>query len=270
MTVVFQSGYTLPGADQPLKHARIAHAGNWLSGGTAVASTTATGNYSADGPLNTLTIDRWKPSAGTSTWEYNHGSAAACNYCAIAAHTLGSANATFTVQYFNGSTWTNVSPSISPTDDSPIFVIFTSQTRQRWRLNITAGTPEIGVIKFGTALQMERGFYGGHTPTRMNRATEVIGNISGSGELLGRSKKRTTLRSGYAWENLTYAWVRANLDGPTGLIQSVETEPCFVAWRPGETQDVDYVMQAEPTPPQAQGLRDFFTFSMTGVAHSYE
>ena len=117
---------------------------------------------------------------------------------------------------------------------------------------------------------MERPFYGGNTPTRLSRMTEVIGNISGSGELLGRSKKRTTLNSSYAWNNLTYSWVRTNLDGPTGLIQSVETEPFFIAWRPSETEDVDYVMQAEVTPPQALGIRDLYSFSISGTVHSYE
>lgn len=73
MTLILQTGYSLPGGDQPLTHARIAHSRNWRSGGTAVASSTATGFF-ANAPLNTLTYEKWKPTSATGSWEYNHGS----------------------------------------------------------------------------------------------------------------------------------------------------------------------------------------------------
>lgn len=169
------------------------------------------------------------------------------------------------------SGWRNFSSWITATDNSPLMFIFSPVTSASWRIEVLAGVvPEIGVFRVGVGLQMERPFYGGHAPTPMNRMTEVNGNISGSGELLGRSRRRTILKSGYSWNHLTYDWVRANLDGKNGLIQSVETEALFVAWRPSETQDVDYVMRASAQAPQASGQRDLFSFSMSGEVYSYE
>ena len=102
MTVILESGYSLPSGDYPLTHARIGHTLNWLAGGTAVGSSTATGFF-ADAPLNTLTYERWKPSSVAATWEYDHGSAVECDYAAIAAHTMGTNGNSALVQYWNGS-----------------------------------------------------------------------------------------------------------------------------------------------------------------------
>lgn len=191
----------------------------------------------------------------------------------IAAHNLGSRQANLVFQHDsnNDDTWTNLSATITPTDDSPIMFIHEGVTSSRWRILVAkAGLPEIGVMRIGAALQMERPFYGGFGPTRMARQTEVTGNISGSGELLGRSRRRTILKSSYSWANLSYDWVRTNLDTPTGLIQSAEIDPLFVAWRSSVTQDVDYVMRASAQPPTNTGQRDLMTFSMSGEVHSYE
>lgn len=272
MTVIFESGYSLPGADLPLKHARIAHAGNWHTGGTVTASSTATG-YNADAPDNSLTYERWKPSSLTATWDIDLGSAKATNYCCIAAHTMGTNGNTLTVQYDStgGGTWVTVATE-AITDDSPIFCIFDSETRQDWRVQISSGTaPEIGVIKFGTALQMERPFYVGFAPSRMMRKTQVTGNMSEGGQFLGRTKIRTSSEVTYSWSNLTYAWVRANLDGTAGLLQSVETEPFFCAWRSASEDDVEFGWTRGPvSSPSITGPRDLMSFTLSAEVLGYE
>jgi hypothetical protein len=160
---------------------------------------------------------------------------------------------------------------LDPTDRGPAMFLFDEITSARWRISISRTVmPEIAVGWFGDALVFERPFYGGFTVPRMDRNTQIMGNISGTGELLGRSKKRTTLSASYSWSNLTYDWVRANLDGPDGLIQSAESEPLFVAWRPSETQDVDYLMRAQVQAPRAAGSRDLHSFGMSGEAYAYE
>jgi hypothetical protein len=191
---------------------------------------------------------------------------------AVAAHNMWSSGARITFEHDSNddNTWTSLG-SVTVTNDSPIMFFFNAVTSSRWRVTVDRGAlPEIGVLRVGAPLVMERPFYGGYAPAAMSRNTESNGNVSGSGQLLGRSKRRTTLSSQYQWQNLTYDWVRANLDGTDGLIQSVEDEPCFVAWRPSETQDCDYVMQPQTTPPQAQGTRDLWSFSMSGEALAYE
>jgi len=191
----------------------------------------------------------------------------------VAAHNLASsiASITFSHDSDDNGVYTDIG-SVTPTDDSPILFFFSSISSAKWRIKIARGAlPEIGVIWLGNPLKMERPFYSGFTPARLDRQTEVLGNLSGSGQLLGRSKQRTTLQTSCSWNNLTYSWVRSNIDGPDGLVQAVEDEPLFLAWRPELTEDVDYLMQASVSQvPQTTGTRDLMTMGLSGTSLSYE
>lgn len=267
MTVLFAPGYSLPSTDYPLTHARVGHANNWLSGGTASASSTAT-DYYANGPLNSLTYELWKPSSLAATWEYNHGSSAAADYCAIAAHTMGTNGNTLEVQYYNGSTWVDLIAATAITSDAPIFVIFASQTRQRWRIRITNGTaPTIGVVKFGVALQMQRPLYGGHAPISMARQTMLRSNYSETGQYLGRSKKRMFYSTTYEWQHLSAEWVETNWPS---LQDAIEEEPFFIAWRPGQKQDVGFCQTDGVPIPQNMGIRDLMAVSVNVRSLGYD
>ena len=247
--------------------ARIAHANNWLTGGTVTASSTAT-DYFEDGPDTSLTYEKWKPSSLAATWEYDHGSAAECDYCVIGAHTLGTNGNTLQVQYHDGSSWVDLVPTSAITTDEPIFVLFTAQTRQRWRISISNGTtPEIGVVKFGKALAMQRPIYGGHTPIPMARQTILRSNKSETGEFLGRSRQRTYLATSYEWQHLTAAWVRANWPS---FQQAIEEEPFFIAWRPATFGDVALVQTDQVPVPQNMGIRDLMSVSLSVVGRGYE
>jgi len=191
---------------------------------------------------------------------------------AIGAHTLGMAGARVTFEHdSNGDdTWTSIG-SVSPDNDSAIMFFFSEITSDRWRVTVDRGVlPEIGILWVGDPLTFERPFYAGFTPARMNRSTEIIANMSRSGELLGRSIKRTILLEDYQWMNLTYSWVRANLDGKNGVIQSLEDKPGFIAWRPELTDDASYIMRAQPSAPMSMGSRDLWSFSMSVEVYSYE
>ncbi len=105
----------------------------------------------------------------------------------------------------------------------------------------------------------------------MARRTTITGNMSEGGEFLGRSKIRSSVATSYDWSNLTYAWVRANLDGLTGLIQSVETEPFFLAWRSSSEEDVDFGWTTSPvSSPSLAGTRDLMTFGFKAEGYGYE
>ena len=58
MTVIIESGYTLPGSDEPMTHARIAHARNWVRGAVSVSNTAT--DYFADAPNNSMTFEKWQ------------------------------------------------------------------------------------------------------------------------------------------------------------------------------------------------------------------
>jgi len=269
MTVLIESGYTLPSGDYPLTHSRIAHSENWLSGGTAAASSTAT-DYDADAPLNSLTYELWQPTSLGATWAYDHGSAVECDYAVIAAHTLGSNGCTIKVQYStNNSSWSDLTAATAIADDSPIFAIFEPVTARYWRINITTGSdePTIGVIKFGAALQMPRPIYGGHAPISMARQTILRSNYSETGEFLGRTKQRTYGSTGFSWQNLPADWVHTNWPE---MQRAIETEPFFVAWRPSDYDDVAFGQVDQVPVPSNQGVRDLMSVELSIRTRGYD
>lgn len=294
MGVILQSGYVLPYGDAPLTHARISHSGNWFSGGTVVAddgsdllmedgshllledgsffllentNDTASG-YFADGPKTSLTYEKWKPTQVPATWEYNHGSSVTCDNCCIAAHTMGTNGNTLTIQYWTGAAWASLSPATVIANDMAIMAIFAPRTAQRWRISITGGTaPEIGVVKFGLAMQMTRPIFGGHAPLDMGRQTQLRSNYSETGEFLGRTKQRVQMATGFAWQHLTDAWVRANW---RPFQKAMETEPFFIAWRPATYSEVALCQTDEVPVPQNMGIKDYMSVEMSVRALAYD
>lgn len=260
MTVLIQSGYTLPSGDQPLTHARIAHARTWLAGGVASATTTDA-DYFTNGPLNILSYEKWKPTGTTSeTWEYDHTFAVECDYCAIGAHTIGTSGATVAVEYYDGSVWQTLIASTAPSDNSAIFAIFEPVTARFWRIVIAGAAPTVGVVRFGAAIQMEQEIYGDHSPVSMARVAVIRSNQSVTGEILGRTVQRRMTENAFEWKHLTAAWVEAYWPD---LQRAVESEPFFIAWRPGEKGDVVYG-QTEAVPvPTNMGIQALMEVSLS-------
>jgi len=267
MGVILESGYSLPGGDEPLTHARIAHANNWITGGTITASSTAT-DFFEDGPDNSLTYEKWQPSSVTATWENNFGSSQDYDYCLIAAHNMGTQGNTLQVQTYDSASWTDLIPSTAISDDMPILCIFTEQTDTRARIRITNGSaPTIGVIKFGKALQMPRPFYGGHNPMDLARQTVLRSNKSETGEFLGRTKQRGYFQTSFSWQHLTASWVRNNW---RDFQLALETEPFGIAWRPDTFSEVAYCVSDSVPIPSNMGQRDWMEVTLEARAYGYD
>jgi len=269
MTVVIQSGYSLP--DE--KHARILHngvVGSFLVDDAATTPVVSDTAYYSAAVQNYLTAERYKPNNPTwqITIDLNGGAGITTCFC-LGSDDLFSTGQTVTLAYDDAGFQTVA--SVTPSDNSPIMFLHDSITASRWRISgVGIAAPSIYNVALGNPLVMERAFYGGYSPARLNRKTETINNISRTGELLGRSIKRTILEGNYQWNNLTYDWVRTNLDTPAGLIQSLEKYPAYLAWRPGLVGDVDYLMRASVNAPQSQGVRNLWQFSISAEVHSYE
>ena len=269
MGVIMEAGYSLPGGDEPLVNARIAHSGNWHTVSTVTASTTAT-DYFADGPDNSLTYEKWKPTALPADWEADFGSNKVSDYCIIAAHTLGTNACNIKIQKWDGvSAWDDIIGTTAITDDMPIFCIFAPVTIDQLRVRVTSGSgnPTIGVIKFGSALQMPQAIYGGHSPIDLARQTELRSNYSETGEFLGRTKQRSMLSSSFQWSHLTAAWVRTNI--PT-LQTAVESEPFCIAWRPETFSEVAYGQTDSVPQPSNTGAKDLMSLSLDMRARAYD
>lgn len=252
------SGYTV-GSNQPLNHARIL----WSpASGTVTAGGT-------DGALaqNDYTWQRWSCGTLPSNWTLVGAANFNVDTVFIAGHNLGSTGSAVAVQTaatLGGAFTTRA--TIVPTDDGAIAVMInnagTPYSVREMRIAVTgaASNVQIGIIRAGVALQMERPVFGGVRPIGLNRAVETQQAISETGQWLGRRIQRQALVSEMAWQNLTADWYRANFDAfalalpqtPFGLIQNALRMPESVAW-----------CWTDATPqPANMGVRDLMSVSL--------
>lgn len=209
----------------------------------------------------------------SATWDFTGWTAGEADCFCIAAHNIGTNGGRLRFYHDSNddSTYTEIG-ELSPSDNSPIMFIFAPITSKDWRLIVDRCVdPQIAVIRIGKALQMERPFYGGFQPSLHRRKTGVRGNKSQGSQWLGRSIILKESDVDYKWDNLTFAWVRANLIGDDKLIKAVEREPFFLAWRSSVLNDVDYAWTAGPiSGPELTGVRDLTTFSFPATVFGYD
>jgi hypothetical protein len=167
------------------------------------------------------------------------------------------------------SAWHDATGWIAPTDNSPVMALFEPVTAPAWRLEITGGTaaPEMGVARFGKALQMPRPSAASHKPLVYGRNTETRTNESETGEWLGRTVQRRNLQTSYGWSLIEDTWFEANWPETQ---RAMESEPFFLAWRPGDDQSVGYCWVDEAPAPSYTGQRNFMSVRMNVTARSWE
>jgi hypothetical protein len=271
--LILETSYALPDGAAALSHARIAHAGNWHTGAPVASSTNPAAAYSADAPQNGFDYDTWLAAALPATWELDCVAPVVCDYCAIAAHSLGTSGATIQVQAWSGSAWEDIpGAAASPDDNAPLFFLFTPRTGERFRVYISgAVVPFVGVIRFGLSLQMEeRAKYAGFTPLPFRRRITTRGARSQSGAWLGRVKVRTGASLPLEWADLSLAWCMGPL---LEFTRALEENACFIAWRPdylpGEVVYAWHEGQAMPAPVD-QGDGGGLSFSVTVEVLTYD
>lgn len=271
MGVIFGTGYALPSGDEPLTHARIAHAGNWVSGTASVTIGGTAAGYFADAPDNSLTYERWSPSPRPAAWEMNVGSSATVDYCMIAAHDLGTAACDFMIQYWNGSAWVDLIDVDGGdlADDSTIFAIFEPVTATKFRVRIGSdgSAPVIGVIRFGQAMQMVQPIYGGHSPVNLSRSTEMRNTRSETGQFLGRTIQRQSIGGTFAWSHLPADWYRATFDP---FVKAIRGEAFAIAWRPSSHDEAIYCWATGDVAPVNSGSKDFMEAGVAVVGLGYD
>jgi hypothetical protein len=114
---------------------------------------------------------------------------------------------------------------------------------------------------------MPQAIYGGHTPARFNRATTFRDNRSGSGEILGRTKLRTSLQASYSWTLLKADWIREYWDD---MQLAIEGEPFFIAWRPDKFPDVELALSTNAAQPTNMGTRSYMQVTLSAMGYGYE
>ncbi|TCP43930.1 hypothetical protein [Rhodovulum marinum] len=259
MPVQFPAGYALPAGDKPLTHARIAHAGNWITGTITASSTDAAAIYTAEAPANSLLFERWKPAEDYATWEIATSSASAVDYCVVAAHDLAAAGAWLFVEFFDGAGWRECIPGFQVSGAGPLFVMFPPIVADRFRVGVWveagATRPAIGFIRFGKALQMEeRTTYVGRTPFELARQVTMTGNRSVRGEFLSRVKLRAGLPLSFRWAFLSESFVQTEAKA---FLDAIEADLFVIADRPGTHPDdvaLCWTQSARPRPSAAGAM----------------
>lgn len=116
------------------------------------------------------TFDFWQPTAVPDTLRVTLGAATAADGAYIAAHTLGTAGATLTVQYFDGTTW-QTQATFAPTNNKPFGFIWPSRSATGWGIQISGAVAQIGVAFIGPRLVIPGGVLPDYVP--IWAATEV-------------------------------------------------------------------------------------------------
>ena len=262
------AGYTV-GANQPLNRARIL----WSSL-TGIYTSSAGGM--PDWAATDFTSQRWMPTdfVGSRSWNVEYPVDSLVDMVILAAHNLSTASTQVNLQYSTttGGAFVGIGGTIVPTDNSAIAWLISDGsgnplTIRRLRIVLTNPTgAQVGIVRSGVALQMQRPVYGDHAPLGLSRKKELAAPISETGAWLGRKVQKVSLEAPINWTRLEAAWYRANFepfakvlpDQPFGLIMNPSEMPESVAW---------CWTDSDPA-PMNKGGRDLMTVSLniTGFA----
>ena len=252
---IIGSSYTLP--DAP-----IILANNQLIGQPATATSAADG-FPASAVANPLTYERWAPSTGGSsavTIDLPNG--LFFDTVAIAAHTLGTNGATFTIAGLNiFNVWLDFHTQTAMSDE-PVIICFGAAKALLKKIRITIDKQaEIGVVYAGNRLNMPLSIYGGHTPDTLGRTVEYTTAESVTGNFLGRTVERSGYEASYSFKYLGAAWYRQHFDK---FARDAVTNPFFVAWYPSKYPlEVVYGWTDRAIVPNNSGLKDYLDVSFT-------
>ena len=156
---------------------------NRLTALNYAASTSAVG-YPAINATAADTATSWKPTAVPATLSFNYGSAIAIDSVGVAAHNLSTVGATINVQSSpNNSTWTTRATA-TPTNSEDLLFLFPSVSAQYWRVQITGGIANIGVLFFGSRLVFPYAPVDSYTPLNHARKYTKFFNTSLGGHLI--------------------------------------------------------------------------------------
>ena len=162
---------------------------------TLTASSTATGTLVGNVATES-TYDYWQPTA-IPAWVMADLSATVggpkdipYNSVALVAHNLGTTKATVYVQKSSDNiTWTTVSNTISPTDDTPILFIFPDTAARYWGIYISAYTgtvlPILGPCILGDRFVFPGGVMPPYTPIWQAQNVELLQAKTLGGQFVG-------------------------------------------------------------------------------------
>jgi len=216
---------------------------NILLDGT-LTGTEASG-FPKENAVTGTTWDYWQaPDAATRSIGVDLSSQTFANCLFVDAHDIATVGADIKVQYSTdgGSVWQDASDWYTPTDNTPIMILFSGVTGNSWRMQTRNGPPKIGVIMLGNKLPFEYGTED-MVSFRHGERTEVMGGNSIGGQFLGQKIRRKGGNTSFSFPWLTADWVNNDMamfeahynDGkPFGMAlrPSYDADELAYCWRP--------------------------------------
>lgn len=193
------------------------------------------------------------------------------DYIAVAKHNWGTAEITVSVEGWNtgDGPWTELVQGVMLADDSPALFRFVAGSWEyiRFALVAPSAIPRAAVIYVGKLLVLERKIYVGHVPLSRARKTDVINNMSQSGNSLGAIELGAWRESTIPLSLISPDWYREYMD--PFLADVGKRKPWFFAHRPQSYPfEVGYCKLIDDPMPVPTGPSNLEAFDMKviGVA----
>lgn len=201
-----------------------------------------------------------------ATFELTFASPVTFDFVGLAAHNLGTINASVTIEYFDGG-WQDVGsgPAI-PVDNQAIGFYFDAKTSDQWRVRVNnvSQNVQIGIASFSTALTLDQRIFQGYAPPLTPNVVDLQTNVSEGANLLGVA---SVARGSVVEASVTLldgAYIRSS-DWLNFQRHFNNGAPFFWAWRPTQYNDLFYAWRpqsAATIAPDNSGPKDRMSLTM--------
>ena len=207
------------------------------------------------------TYSRWTPSVG-ATITATFSGAKAIDYAAI--YVTASAG-TYTLEWYNGSSWAAIGSALSRTGAGCVAWVFASVSASAIRI-VCSSTPSIAVFKAGARTQVPVGIGVGYEPSLFNPTEKLSNTVSVNGQILGTSVESQRIEESLKFDMIDPDWIGTNWPA---LRQLMRTVGVFLAWNLKDfPEHVVYgAVTGDPTAAYSQTDAMRISLKMEGPKH---
>lgn len=156
------------------------------------------------------TFDFWQPATVPETLRATLGASQAADGAFFAAHNLGTAGATLTVQYFDGTTW-QTQATYSPPDNDPFGFIWPTRSATGWGIQISGAVAQIGVAFIGPRLIIPGGVLPDYVPVWAAERVNRYAGVSRRGQFFGQRIEGRSAQLQPAFMDVPYSFALSDL-----------------------------------------------------------
>lgn len=210
----------------PLNHARIQYDNVLFNNSSVFVSGGLNGNFA----IIPNTFQRWEFSAtGSDSITITLPANIDIDTVAIGAHNLTGADVDFEYSAATTGSFINIETKSIVTDNSAMAYLSSPVSARRVRITVVNGVGSlyIGYISAGESLQMQRPFFGGHTPITDAQVTELYTNRTETYNAIGRDVRRRGQENSASWKYIDDTWYRTYLEP---IKETLNKFPFFFAW----------------------------------------